>query len=287
MATVRSSALFGKGGKAIVGAMSESLIDVVAVPDRLGTSRWRAVAPSGFVAGVAGLHPIIRFEHDLLVTAPATRSDAVELSLHVEPQWRRRGIGSRLLAAVGSHVGQQRLVAEVAAGSAGEAFCVRHGFRSAGSRSRDLLTYCDVHHAWLAELVDVEHPGYRLSHWTGDLYGATRVRELLQHPSRPGNAVLSAAEADGDLVAYALATVGAISQRRARQYGPAVLPGHRGRRLGLWVNAALLQHLRQVHPHVDEIEAHTAEDDLGLLALRRHLGFHQLRRTRLYELALP
>ncbi|PWU47511.1 hypothetical protein DLE60_11135 [Micromonospora globispora] len=274
-------------GRAIVGAMSERLIDIVAVPDHPGISRWQAVAPPGFVAGVAGLRPIIPFEHDLLLPAPATQPGAVELSLYVEPQWRRRGIGSRLLAAVGAHAAQQRLVAEVAAGSAGEAFCVRHGFRRTGSRCHDLLTYCDVHHAWLAELVDVEHPGYRLSHWTGDLSDATRVEELLRRPSRPGNAVLSAAEADGDLVAYAVAAVGAMSQRRARQYGPAVLAGHRGRRLGLWVNAALIQRLREVHPHVNEIEARTTEDDPGLLALRRHLGFHRLRRTRLYELALP
>jgi hypothetical protein len=90
----------------------------------------------------------------------------------------------------------------------------------------------------------------------------------------------------GDLAAYAVAVVDAPSQPRARQYGPTVLPDHRGRRLGLWVNAALSQRLRQVHPHVNEIETVIAEDDPHLLAARKHLGFHPLRRTRLYELAL-
>jgi hypothetical protein len=66
-----------------------------------------------------------------------------------------------------------------------------------------------------------------------------------------------------------------------------VLPHHRGRRLGLWVNAALIQRLREIHPHVNEIETFTAEDDLHLRVTRKHLGFHPLRRTHLYELAMP
>jgi hypothetical protein len=92
--------------------------------------------------------------------------------------------------------------------------------------------------------------------------------------------VLTAADAGGDLAAYAVAVV---DLPRARQYGPAVLPGHRGRRLGLWVNAALIQRLREVHPRVDEIETAGAADDPCLPA-REHLGFRPVRRTRLYEL---
>jgi Bacterial regulatory helix-turn-helix protein, lysR family len=148
-----------------------------------------------------------------------------------------RELSSRPLATVEEQTAAPRLVTDVAAGSPGEAFCQRHGFRHTRSRHHDLLTYCDVHHAWLSELVDAEHPGYRLTHWTGDLPNAPRVEELLRSPSRPGNAVLTAADADGDLAAYAVAVVGALFQPRARQYGPAVLPDHRGRRLGRWVNA--------------------------------------------------
>ncbi|WBB70759.1 GNAT family N-acetyltransferase [Micromonospora sp. WMMD812] len=266
--------------------MSERLIDVVAEPDHLGTPRWHAVTPPGLVAGVAGLRPVMPFEYELPLPT-ALQPGTLELSLCVEPQWRRRGIGSRLLAAVSAHAVGQRLTVEVAAGSAAESFCVRHGFRRTGSRGHDLLSYCDVHHAWLGELVDIEHPGYRLRYWSGDLSGTTRVEQLLRRPSRRGDAVVSAAEADGGLVAYALATMGALPQRRARQYGPAVLVGHRGRRLGLWVNAALIQRLREIHPHVEEIETRTAQDDPGQLALRRHLGFHPLGRSLLYELTLP
>ncbi|WP_433380891.1 N-acetyltransferase family protein [Actinoplanes sp. CA-142083] len=247
--------------------MSEPMIKMVA-------ERWQAVAAGGTVAGVAGVRPV-----------PALMSPgAAELSLHVEPEWRRRGIGSRLLTAVREQSTGLGLLAGVAEGSPGEAFCRRHGFRHTRSQRHDLLTYCDVHQAWLGELVDAEHPGYRLTHWTGDLNGTPRVDELWRTPSRPGRALLTAADADGDLAAYAVAVVGALAEPRARQYGPAVLPGHRGRRLGLWVNAGLIQRLREVHPHVTEIEAATAEDDHQLLAAREHFGFRPVGRTHLYEL---
>ncbi|MEJ3742280.1 GNAT family N-acetyltransferase [Actinomycetes bacterium KLBMP 9797] len=269
--------------------MSKPVIDIVTVSDHPGGSRWQAMSPGGSVAGAATLRTITPLGHALLPPpVRATKPGAPELSLYVEPQWRRRGIGSRLLATVREQVTEPRLVADVPEGSPGEAFCQRHGFRHTRSRRHDLLTYCDVHQAWLGELVDAEHPGYRLTHWTGDLPDAPSIEQLLRSPSRPGNAVLTAADANGDLAAYAVAVVGALFQPRARQYGPTVLPDHRGRRLGRWVNAALLQRLREVHPYVNEIEtAAAAEDDPHLLAIREHLGFRFFRRTHLYELTLP
>ncbi|MFF5082725.1 GNAT family N-acetyltransferase [Actinoplanes sp. NPDC000266] len=241
--------------------MNELVVDI----PRAGMTRWLAVAPHGFVAGRAGLWSL----------PPPASPGAARLSLSVEPRWRRRGIGSRLLAAVRDAAAGRRLLADVGAGSPGEAFCRRHGFRRTGSRRHDLLTYCDVHQAWLAELVDADHPGYRLTSWTGDL------------PARPGAALLTGAEVEaeaggGALAAYVLAVTG--PGERARQYGPTVLPGHGEQQIGLWVNAALIQRLRTLHPYVTEIEAAGPGHDAGLLAVRRHLGFRPVRRTRLYEL---
>ncbi|MEV0714828.1 GNAT family N-acetyltransferase [Asanoa sp. NPDC050611] len=254
--------------------MSEPMIKIVAEP---GALRWQALA-RGDVAGVLSLRPVIALGPD---PPPAVGPGGLDLSLYVEPMWRHRGIGSTLLAAARVRTAAgPRLLADVIAGSPGEAFCRRHGFRRAGARHHDLLTYCDVHRAWLGELVDAEHPGYRLTHWTGDLPAAGRLDELVRRPSTAGNAVLTAAEAGGELVAYAIAVVGP----RARQYGPTVLPNHRGRRLGRWVNAALIQRLREVHPHVAEIETVTADDDRHRIAVHRHLGFRPVRRTHLYEL---
>lgn len=234
------------------------------------------MAPPGAAVGTAGLWPV-----------PGVRPHVPELSLYVRPEWRRRGIGSRLLTAIRDRATGPLLVADVPAGSPAEAFCQWHGFRHARCRRHDLLTYGDVHQAWLGELVDTEHPGYRLLHWTGDLPGTPHVAELIRSPSGPGTTVLTAADADGDLAAYAVAVVGMLTRRRARQYGPAVLPGHRGRRLGRWVNAALIQRLRAEHPHIDEVEAVAGADDPGLLAARADLGFRIRRKSHLYELTLP
>ncbi|SCL72050.1 Acetyltransferase (GNAT) family protein [Micromonospora chersina] len=283
-AAVRSSALFGTAGAAIVVAM-EPPLDIVPAPDRSGAPRWQALAPHGSVAGVAGLWPVTPFGLDfLLPTAPVTRPGAAELRVYVAPRWRRRGVGSRLLTAVREQTAVPCLVSYVAVGSPEERFYARHGFSHTRSWRHELLTYGDVHQAWLGELVDAEHPGYRLSHWTGDLFGAPRVEDLLRSPSRPGDAVWTAADADGDVGAYVVAVVGTPSGGRAHQYGPVVLPGHRGRRLSRWVNAALIQRLREVHPQVTEIETAGAADDRHLLATLRHLGFRPLRRTSVYEL---
>ncbi|GGN63395.1 N-acetyltransferase [Actinoplanes lobatus] len=224
--------------------MDERLIDIVSMSD-------------GTIAGRAELRPI--------TPAPGV----FELTLFVEPECRRRGVGSRLLTAVLDRTTASRLVTEVEAGSPGEAFCLRHGFRHTGAGRHDLLLLGDLHRAWLGELIDAEPGEYRLTHWTGEL-------------PEP-RSVLTTAYADGGLAAYALAIVGVLTEHRARQFGPAVLPGHRGRRLELRVNAALIQHLRESHPHIDEVETVITGDD-PVLAAREHLGFRLLRRTHRYEL---
>jgi hypothetical protein len=135
---------------------------------------------------VASLRPVNPFAHDVVqATAAAMEPGGTELSLYVEPRWRHRGIGSRLLAAVREQTTEPRLVTDVAAGSPGVAFCLRHGLQHTRSRRHDLLTYCDVHQAWLGELVDAEHPGYRLTHWTGNLPNTLRVENCFEARATP------------------------------------------------------------------------------------------------------
>ncbi|NUR69296.1 MAG: GNAT family N-acetyltransferase [Hamadaea sp.] len=266
--------------------MSERLVGIVTASDDFGVSRWQAVTGDGSAAGVAGLRPGIPFRPSLVMPPfrepPSSREAPSEVSLHVAAEWRNRGIGSRLLAAVREQAAGRLLAADVTEGTPEEALYRRHGFQPAGLRRHDLLTYCDVHQAWVSELVDDEHPGYRLADWSGAILDAPAIADVLDDPNRLGHAVQVAADADGDLAAYATVVVGPPWQRRALQYGPAVLAAHRGHGLGRWVSAALIQRLREIHPHVDEIQTATADDDLGLIALRGQLGFRFLRRTRRY-----
>ncbi|GHJ15290.1 hypothetical protein TPA0908_32850 [Micromonospora sp. AKA38] len=62
--------------------MSERLIDVVAEPGRPGISRWRAVTPSGVVAGVVDLRPVLPFDDESSV---AVRAAGLGLDLHSDP----------------------------------------------------------------------------------------------------------------------------------------------------------------------------------------------------------
>ena len=100
--------------RVIVSAMTKPLIDIVAMPDRAGVSRWQAVVACGAVAGVAGVTP--------LPASPLVRPGGAELSLAVEPEWRRRGIGSRLAPARLRHPAPPRSPARRVPGPGAAAF---------------------------------------------------------------------------------------------------------------------------------------------------------------------
>jgi RimJ/RimL family protein N-acetyltransferase len=60
---------------------------------------------------------------------------------------------------------------------------------------------------------------------------------------------------------------------RAAQYDTAVVPEHRGRRLGIWVKAAMLRWLAEERPEVREIETDNSGDNTQMLAVNEELGF--------------
>jgi hypothetical protein len=93
-----------------------------------------------------------------------------ETDLHVHPDARRRGIGTRLPSAVVAEArsnGRRSLIAEAPASGAAGLFCVRHGFRRALSLRHLLLSPEEVHRGWLDELTGTDQPGYRTAAWNG------------------------------------------------------------------------------------------------------------------------
>lgn len=128
----------------------------------LGSRRltWLATAADGAPVGVAGLR---------LFTSPGQQHLA-ELELHVDPAHRRLGTGSLFLSAVVAACraeGRRSLVATAAADSPGEAFSERHGFRRALTLDHLMLRFDELDVAELLRIADAEHPGYRLTGWTG------------------------------------------------------------------------------------------------------------------------
>ncbi|WP_031070720.1 GNAT family N-acetyltransferase [Streptomyces sp. NRRL S-118] len=272
---------------------------------------WLATGEDGVRVGVAGLR---------LFTSPG-RDHLAELELHVDPAHRRRGAGTRLLAAAVAACrteDRRSLIVEAPAGSPGEAFCERWSFRRVLTLEHLILHMDKLDEAALRRVGDAEHPGYRLTGWTGTVpddladafaaaknamndmpvgdldYGsvvwdADRVRAMARVIADRGDSLLTLAAVhdDGAMAGYTEILVPEGASSRVQQYDTAVVPAHRGHGLGLWLKAAMVGRLRAEHPGVVEIETDNAEDNVHMLAVNRELGFRSYRRTREYQLDVP
>ncbi|WKD37554.1 GNAT family N-acetyltransferase [Streptomyces xanthophaeus] len=279
----------------------------------LGSHRltWMATAADGTAVAVAGLR---------VFTSPG-QEHLAELELHVDPAHRRLGTGSRLLAAAVAACrteNRRALITTAAADSPGAAFCERRGFRSAMTLDHLILRLGETDRADLLEVADAEHPGYRLTGWTGTVpdrladafaeaknamndmpmgdvdYGSVawdgdRVRAMAKVIADRGDTLLTVAAVheDGSMAGYTEILLPQGSGPRAQQYDTAVVPAHRGHGLGLWVKAAMVRRLRAGHPGVTEIETDNADDNVHMLAVNHRLGFHTYRRTHQFQLDVP
>jgi GNAT superfamily N-acetyltransferase len=271
----------------------------------LGSRHLLWVAKSGDeVIGVARLRL-----HD-----GSGRSHLGEFVMNVHPDHRRRGVGSRLLKTVAAAARDEKrrsIVVEASSDTAGVAFLEASGFTCVLSLSLLLLNVREV--SGVEEIVHAEHPGYRLTRWlgvvpnelaetfvtaksamgdmpTGDLdfgtttWDADRVRDMAEVVEKRGDTLLTVAALQGDAIAGFTELVIPVGDgSRAIQYDTAVVPGHRGNGLGLWVKAAMLDWLRAEWPAVREIETDNAEDNEHMLTVNERLGFRPLRKTRQYQ----
>ncbi|MBY8846644.1 GNAT family N-acetyltransferase [Streptomyces sp. SP2-10] len=277
----------------------------------LGSERliWVARSEDGATVAVATLR---------LFTQPG-QEHLAELDLHVDPRHRRQGIGSRLFStAVAACRAENRrsLIAQTGAAGPGAAFCERWNFSPALTLNHLLLHLDGPAADRTAALAGADHPGYRLTGWTGTVpdhlaesfaaaknamndmptgeldYGhiawdADRVRTMAEVVATRGGTLLTLAALhdDGTMAGYTEVVLQGTAHR-AQQYDTAVVPAHRGHGLGLWLKAAMAVRLLTDHPHVTEIETDNAEDNVHMLAVNRELGFHAYRRTCEYQLDL-
>ncbi|MCP3754659.1 GNAT family N-acetyltransferase [Streptomyces sp. TBY4] len=274
----------------------------------LGSHRlmWLATAADGVPVGVAALR---------VFTSPG-QDHLAELELHVSPAHRRLGAGSRLLsAALAACRAENRrsLIATTAADGPGEAFGGRRGFRRALALTHLVLRLDGTDGADgpdLLRIADAEHPGYRLTGWTGTIpdglatafaaaksamndmpmgdvdfgsvaWDTDRVRAMARVVADRGDTLLTVAAVhdSGSLAGYTEIVIPRGAPPRVQQYDTAVVPEHRGHGLGLWVKAAMVKRLRAEHPGVVEIETDNADDNVHMLAVNHRLGFRSYRRT--------
>lgn len=120
--------------------------------------------------------------------------------------------------------------------------------------------------------VDVPQGGLELEE---EAWDAERVRRRDQRLVKAEqDYVLTAAEhvPSGRLVAFTI--IKSPQGKPAAYQDETLVHGeHRGKRLGLWVKAANLEHLAREHPKVERIHTWNADENEHMLAINLRIGF--------------
>lgn len=238
-----------------------------------------------------------------------------EIDVQVRPGHRRRGIGGRLLAAAAEGLradGRTSVITQVLAGTPAVPFLESHGFECVLTLRGMLLRLDDVPAERVARLLAGGPAGYRLVRWRGVVpdehaaalarakhamadfaeyegtpWDAHRVRETAEIVAKRGDDLYTVAALDGAVIAgFTEVVVPHDASGRAAQYDTAVVPEHRGRRIGIWVKAAMLRWLAQARPEVREIETDNVGDNAHMLAVNAELGFRVERESVEYQAAV-
>jgi GNAT superfamily N-acetyltransferase len=270
---------------------------------------WLAADPGGTTVGVGCLR---------LPIEPASRRPG-EIEVRVHPAHRRQGTGTLLLRAAADAVraaGRSTVVAQAVAGTPAVAFLEARGFECVLVLAGLVLRIDQVDPDWLAGIVASGPPGYRLVRWTGTVpddlaetfaraksamgdtpvgdtdfapldWGAERVREMAEVVAKRGDDLYTVAAVHGDTITgFTEIVIPGTAPARAAQYDTAVVPEHRGKRIGIWVKAVMLEWLRAERPDVREIETDNADDNSHMLAVNEELGFRRQREYREYQAAV-
>ncbi|RLU80809.1 GNAT family N-acetyltransferase [Streptomyces griseocarneus] len=263
-------------------------------------------APEG---GYAGVGWVRLFEDD------ENRSTAWIGDFAVRPEYRRRGIGTRIWDALRAPIaaeGRTSVTAEVEIGGAGEQFARARGFDSALPMVWYVQRVAD-------ETTEPSLPdGYRFLEWTGVVpaehapglahvhnamhdspYGDLDLRPLRWDAERVvraqsaaverGGTVLTVAALapDGSHAAYTEVVLRSPDDVRAVQFATAVAPAHRGRGLGLAVKRRMLGLIREEGLPVREIATTVADDNGPMRAVNKLLGYRPERSMGLFQVRLP
>jgi GNAT superfamily N-acetyltransferase len=267
------------------------------------TVHHAAVAADGSYDGVASV--VLFTDENNLHTAFLDR-------LAVHPRARRRGVGSRLWAAVRDDLaadGRTSVSMEIELGGPGEEFASRHGFDNALPMAWYVQNLQD---ALAAHPVRPALPdGYAYAHWTGVVpdgladafaeahnamedapmgdvdrsgpkWDADRVRTAARVIEDRGGVIFSSAvvhTADGadTVAAYTELVLRDPSDVRAMQYDTAVVPAHRGLRLGLAVKRHMMGVVATECPGVRETATTVADENGPMLAVNEQLGYRRER----------
>ncbi|MEZ0090203.1 GNAT family N-acetyltransferase [Streptacidiphilus sp. EB129] len=116
----------------------------------------------------------------------------------------------------------------------------------------------------------------------GEHWDEARVRRQAETYAADGGSVLTVAavclDGEGNQVVAGFSEIvlhGGAAAAVANQYDTVVRRDHRGRGLGLWVKAAMLQWLLGAHPEVEQVVTTCAPGNTHMIAINEQLGFRR------------
>ncbi|MFF6996352.1 GNAT family N-acetyltransferase [Streptomyces sp. NPDC008313] len=283
-------------------------------PDVTASSRrlaWLATGTDGVPLGSAFLR---------LFTREGQRHLA-ELEVAVHPGERRRGVGTRLLdaaVAMARDEGRRSVVAQAGKGSPADLFLSARGFRQVLALTYARLPLAEVDLDRIDAIAQQPRPGYELTQWYGTVppalarsFAASRraMDDMPMEETDYGTVVwdvervVSAAEAvarrgeslhtvaavdvsDGSIAGFTELVVPGDGRGDGQHYGTGVLPGHRGRGLGLWMKAEAIRRVRQRHPELSGLLTDTADSNAPMRRVNDTLGYVPTHSAVEYQLAL-
>jgi GNAT superfamily N-acetyltransferase len=244
-------------------------------------------------------------------------------TMTVHPAHRRAGIGTVLLEHASGQArlaGRSRLVIQAMDDSPGAAFAVAVGARAGIPEVLRVLELDDAMAARLADLRARATPhsaGYSLLSWVGptpdqyveqvvmvhgamadaprdegvepSVWDADRVRQSEQTMVEHGltnYAVAAWHDATGRMAALTELCTEAGNPDWGFQQITAVVPAHRGHRLGILIKIAMMELLIKHEPEVRHIETSNADENDHMVAINKQLGYEVLHIVRDWELDL-
>ncbi|GLZ79414.1 hypothetical protein Afil01_42210 [Actinorhabdospora filicis] len=248
--------------------------------------------------------------------SPLTGTNAaiVSVMVRVHPDHRRSGVGTALLRAVSPCLGdggRTTVLGSADEGSAGAAWAMAHGFEVTDGTSRQLLNVAETGRR-LWDVAPV--PGFSLRAWTGEApddllaeyakardaihdrpkgasYDAPRwtadgIREderTLREQGVEQWVTVAVAEHTGEVAGLTVLEFKAARPEIAYQRDTAVVPHHRGKRLGLWVKAAMLRRVTADRPGLTRVTTLVSTENVHMARINRELGFEDKATTLILE----
>ncbi|MFF7640289.1 GNAT family N-acetyltransferase [Streptomyces canus] len=244
-----------------------------------------------------------------------------ELRLAVHGAERRQGVGTRLLEAAADAARTERrrsVIAQAEQGSPADQFLAARGFRQVLALTYTRLPLADVDRAAIDALLDLPHPGYRLTEWEGTVpdalaqsfahsrramddmpmegtdfgrvvWDVERVVAAAEAVARRGELLHTVAVVDaanGSVVGFSELVVPGDGSGDGEHYGTAVLPEHRGRGLARWMKAAAVRHALERHPGLAGLRTDTADGNKPMRAVNESLGYVPTHKAVEYQLDL-